>query len=126
MPSLGHTSVTLKVNDGRATVGSLQTTHYDPHDCIKRALQRLGFFWLLAGGSLFIPLAHFVLAPGFLIAGLVTAYLTFKTTQVRNHTTGTCPACNEDIKISMDARDELPKWTYCPVCNAPLRIMGAE
>ena len=126
MPRLEDIPVTLKNNDGHVTVGNLQTTHYDHRDCIKRALQRLGVFWLLAGVSLFIPLAHFVLAPGFLIAGPVMAYLTFKTTQVRNHTTGMCPVCDKDIKINMDTRDELPKWAYCPACNAPLQITNAE
>lgn len=126
MPTIENTPVSLKDNDGKITAGEMQTTLFDQGDCIKRGLQRLGFFWLLAGITLFIPLAHFVLVPGFLIAGPVIAYLTFKTTQVRDHTTGACPACDTGIKINMDGKDELPKWTYCPSCNMPLQITRAE
>jgi len=126
MPKIEITPIILKNNDGKTTPGEMQTTLFDHADCIKRGLQRLGFFWLLAGITLFIPLAHFVLVPGFLIAGPVVAYLTFKTSQVRDHSTGICPTCNENIKIAMDAKDELPKWTYCPACNTPLQITRAE
>jgi hypothetical protein len=122
MPEIEHSDVYLQDNDGNHQPGQLQTTRYDQGDRVKRALQRLGFFWLLAGITLFIPIAHFVLVPGFLIAGPVMAYLTYRTEAVRNHTTGTCPVCGEAVTLAMDAKDNLPKWTYCPSCNAPLQI----
>lgn len=126
MPQIEHSEVYLQGNDGDRQAGSLQTTRYDQGDRLKRALQRLAFFWLLAGITLFIPIAHFVLVPGFLIAGPVVAYLTYQTEAVRNHTSGTCPACGKEITLAMDAKDTLPKWTYCPDCNAPLQICKQE
>jgi hypothetical protein len=125
MPSIDNTDINIRDNDGSTTPGGMQTTRYNRGDCIKRAFQRLAFFWLLAGVTLFIPIAHFVLVPGFLIAGPVIAYLTYRTTWVRNHASGRCPACDTDIRIGLDARDELPKWSYCPSCNAPLRLADA-
>jgi hypothetical protein len=123
MPTIENTSVHIKGNDGQVTTGSLQTTHYDHGECVKRALLKLGLFWLLALVSSPIIIVHFVLVPGFLIAGPWMAYRTFQTTYTRNHVQGQCPECKEDVEIKMEARDELPKWTYCPRCNNPLQIL---
>jgi hypothetical protein len=126
MPTIEHTPVAIKDNDGNPKPGQMQATLFDHNDCVKRALSLLGLFWLLGGISLFIPLAHFVLVPGFLIAGPVIAYLTYKTTRRRDHVDGECPVCKETIKIKMEAKDELPKWTYCPACTAPLQITSSD
>lgn len=83
---------------------------------------RLGLFWLLSIGSLPIMIAHWVLVPGFFIAGPIMAVLTFKTKQVTDVAKGTCPSCEEAISVKMEAKDTLPKWTYCPSCNNPLHM----
>jgi hypothetical protein len=90
---------------------------------MKRALLRLAACWAAAGVTLFIPLAHFVLVPGFLIAGPVMAVGAYRTEWARNHATGHCPACQADITLALEAKDTLPKWTYCPACNVPLQII---
>ncbi|NOX77266.1 MAG: hypothetical protein GXP17_11785 [Gammaproteobacteria bacterium] len=125
MASIDLSAITLTGKDSNSTPGTLQTTRFDQSDRLKRALQRLGFFWLLAGITIFIPLAHFVLVPGFFIAGPVIAYMTYQTHWVRNHAAGVCPTCQQEIQLSLDARDQLPKWTYCPTCNAPLHLTEA-
>lgn len=79
-------------------------------------------FWAMAGVTLFIPLAHFVLVPGFLIAGPVVAVMVYRSEQARDHAEGRCPLCGEEITIKLEAKDEIPKWTYCPACNAALQI----
>jgi len=123
MPKLENTPVSITDNDGKIAPGQMQTTYFDQGDRLKRALQRLGFFWLLAGITAFIPIAHFVLVPGFLIAGPVVAYMTFQMGWMRNHVSGECPGCQKEITIKLEAKDELPKWTYCPACNVPLQII---
>jgi len=126
MPTIKNIPVQIKGNDGQVTLGSLQTTHYDHGECVKRALMKLGLFWLLALGSLPIIFAHWVLVPGFFIAGPWIAYRTFQATYTRNHMQGDCPVCQENVKIKMEARDELPKWTYCPSCSNPLQILEID
>lgn len=126
MPKIENIPVSIKNNDGKITSGEMQTTLFNHGECVKRGLQRFGFFWLLAAITLFIPLAHFVLVPGFLIAGPVIAYLTYKATFQRDHITGTCPSCEEKITIKLEAKDELPKWTYCPNCKTPLHITQTD
>ena len=123
MPTIEDTSVHIKGNDGQAASGSLQSTHYNQGECVKRALMKLGLFWLLALGSIPIIFAHWVLVPGFFIAGPWMAYRTFQVKFTRNHVRTTCPMCREDIEIKLEAGDELPKWAYCPSCNAPLHIL---
>jgi len=123
MPTIENTSVHIKGNDGQVISGSLQTTHYDHSECVKRGLLKLCLFWLLALASIPIIFAHWVLVPGFFIAGPWMAYRTFQVKHARNHVRGACPVCQEDVKIKMETRDELPKWTYCPRCSNPIQIL---
>jgi len=122
MPNIENTPVSIKNNDGKSTAGQMQTTWFEHRDRVKRGLLKLGLFWLLAVASLPIIFAHWVLVPGFFLAGPWMAYLTYKTTHRRDHVSGICPDCNEKITIKLESKDELPKWTYCPACNTPLHI----
>ena len=123
MPQTKTTAIYFRNNDGtKSTDATLHTIHYDQKDCLKRALQRLGLFWLLAVGSVFLIIVHWVLVPGFFIAGPIVAVMTYKTKQAAEKCTGPCPSCNEEISVKMEPKDTLPKWTYCPSCNNPLHI----
>ncbi len=126
MPSNDITDIQIRDGDGNAADGKLHTTLYDVGDRTRRALLRLAMFWGMAGVSLFIPLAHFVLVPGFLIAGPVVAVMVYRSKQARDHVEGRCPVCGEGITIKLEAKDEIPKWTYCPACNAALQITELE
>ena len=125
MASIEKTNIQLKDNDGKTAAGLLFTTCYAAGDRLKRALLRLLGFWLAAGLAVFIPIAHFVLVPGFLIAGPVLAYLTYQQKQARDHAEGQCPVCQAEVNIKLEAKDEIPKWSYCPACNASLEITDA-
>jgi hypothetical protein len=126
MPTIEHSPVAVKDNDGITLPGQMQTTWFDHNDCVKRALLKLALFWFLAVVSLPIIFAHWVLVPGFLIAGPFLAYHTYKTGHRRDHVDGECPVCKEKITIKLEAKDELPKWTYCPACKAPLQITSSD
>ena len=126
MPSIENTDVRFVDNHGNSAAASLQTTLFDSRDRMKRALLKLGLFWLLAVGSIPIIFAHWVLVPGFFLAGPWMAWHTYQVRQVRNHVTGECPVCKETVEIKLEANDELPKWSYCPACTAPLQIVHSE
>jgi len=123
MPRIETTDIQLKDNAGNVVPGSLQTTLYDARDRLRRAGLRLAACWAAAGVTLFIPLAHFVLVPSFLIAGPVLAVGAYRMERVRNHAGGRCPVCKAEITLALEAKDTLPKWTYCPACNAPLQLI---
>lgn len=120
------TPVLFQDNDGNARPGSVHATVYEASDRLKRAVVRLLSLWAAAAISIFIPLAHFVLVPAFLIAGIVMAIAAYRTDRALNHAQGVCPVCQEEITIPMEASDQLPKWTYCPKCNAPLQIVVSD
>lgn len=123
MPQTLTTPIHFRNNDNTVAKDALlHTIHYDQSDCIKRALMRLGLFWLLAMGSIFLIIVHWVLVPGFFIAGPIVAVMTYRTKQAAEKCTGECPSCNEAITVKMEAKDVIPKWTYCPSCNNPLHI----
>ncbi len=122
MPGSEITPVRFRNSDGETADGSLFTTVHSAGERIQRALLWLALLWVLAGVSLFIPLAHFVLVPGFLIAGPVVAVMVYRSEWARERAEGKCPVCGEEATIKLEARDEIPKWTYCPACNAALQI----
>lgn len=126
MPSIENTTVCFTGNEDVSSTASLQTTHYDSRDRIKRALLQLGLFWLLSAGSIPIIFAHWVLVPGFFLAGPWMAWRTYHITEVGNQVSGNCPTCNNGIEVKLEANDGLPKWSYCPSCNAPLQITRPE
>jgi hypothetical protein len=127
MPTVTTTPVQIQDNSGEHTVsGIFHTTHFDQSDCLKRALMKLGLFWLLALGSLFIIFAHWVLVPGFFLAGPFMAYRTYQTKSTPTDIQGDCPVCNKAMDLKLEPKDVLPKWTYCPHCNVPLHITSAD
>ena len=103
--------------------GVLHITHYKKSERIKRAAAVLGLCWLGAAGSIPIVIAHWVLVPGFLIAGPVFGYIRLNQATVKEHILGRCPVNDKDIKIDMEPSEELPKWTYCPACNKAIQLI---
>lgn len=103
--------------------GALEVTSYDSRDRTIRALKTLGLFWGLALVSVPIIVAHWVLVPGFLIAGPVMAWRKYGVLQTAGGAHGTCPACAKEMQILLEPEDELPKRTYCPMCNAPIELV---
>ena len=124
MPSTETTEIQLQDNEGNASLGNMRTTRYSSGDRMTRAAIRLGACWAAAGVTLFIPLVHFVLVPGFLLAGPIMAVSAYRSELARELARGICPVCKEAVEIKLEADDNLPKWTYCPKCNAPLQLVA--
>jgi len=106
--------------------GILYLQSFDARDRKIRAAKMLGMMWLFAALSVPIIIAHFVLVPGFLIAGPVMAYKRYRVTEVPDHVSGKCPAGKEDFTLSLEASDRLPLWTHCPACHASLHLFEKE
>ena len=86
---------------------------------IGRALVALVVCWALAAASVPILLAHFILVPGLVAAGLVLAYLRFRTTRVLTRIYGACPRCGVEQDF------EPPRWgrkVDCPRCKNQLTL----
>ena len=115
--------IVMKGNESASSVAELHTRTFTPGERMGRAGKLLGISWLLEVVTLFIPIAHFVLVPLFLIAGPVMAVMRYKSESVMEKAHGVCPECANTIDIELEPNDKLPKRTYCPVCSKPLQLM---
>lgn len=102
--------------------GELHLQVFDKRDRTRRAALAWLTCWGLSVASLPIIFAHWVLVPGFFIAGPFVAYRYFNIGQVAKKITGSCPACRQSVELGLEASDQLPMWRYCPQCNASLYI----
>lgn len=120
-------AVVFKNSSGdKSTDAQLHISVFDNKERTIRALKRLGLFWLLSIGSIPIIFAHWVLVPGFFIAGPVAAVFAYRVTEMLEKSSGTCPECREPIEVKMEPKELLPKWTYCPKCNTPVQITSVQ
>jgi hypothetical protein len=123
MMSVAETRPILIENDaGVSRAGTLQLQVFSERERGLRALKILGILWGLAVVTVFIPVAHFVLVPGFLIAGPVMAVQRYRTGESVEGATGVCPTCGQPVTVPLDPAARLPLWTYCPPSNDPIRL----
>jgi hypothetical protein len=90
---------------------------------IGRAVVALLTCWVLAAVSVFIVLAHFVLVPSFVVAGLVLAYFRLRTVRVVQRIHGACPRCGVEQDFAP------PSWGRlidCPLCKNQLTLTGLD
>ena len=126
MPTVETHPVLIKGNNDQTEEGLLQTTVYTHQDRVKRAILVCAGLWLLAALSVPLIFAHWVLVPGFLIAGPIVGLKRYRTERVPNTVTGQCPACHEKLVISLESTDQLPLWTYCSSNNDPIQLLNFE
>jgi hypothetical protein len=81
-----------------------------------RAATRWVGLWVLAVGSILVPLLHFVLVPGFFIAGPLLAMLAFRETVVVTSTQVTCPKCGKQSGIETGTTG-WPAGLRCTHCS---------
>ncbi len=103
--------------------GHLKVLAFDNRERMNRALKLGGIFWGLAAVSVMIPIAHWVLVPGLLLAGPLAAWFKYRQQYETVSAQGVCPLCDTPVVIPMEAADRLPKWVYCPKCNGSLHLL---
>lgn len=114
--------VYLKPGEGVPAEGTLHRVRFNSADRLLNAGKVLGLFWLGALVTVFIPIAHFVLVPSLALAGPIMAFLRYRSTVANKNITACCPKCNKDIEIRLEANAKLPLYTYCPACDASLKV----
>ncbi len=125
MPALEQRSIFIRSGE-QQNEGVLHLQAFTPQERLVRAAKVWGLSWLLAVLSLPIIGAHWVLVPGFLLAGPIWAFKRYRTPAVPDHVTGHCPSKQEEISLPLEASDSLPMWTHCPVCHASLQLVERE
>ncbi len=87
----------------------------------KRAFRGLGIAWGLAVISIALPLAHFILVPGFLLAGPFAFFWIRKQEGTIIGLVAQCPFCEKAL-TGCRAGIEWPLRIVCAHCSEPVRI----
>ena len=106
--------------------GTARLREHDPGERAARALKAAGLCLGLAALSVFLPIAHFVLVPGFLIAAPIFAFRRLRQRASIVSLGGTCPRCGE--ARTFEAKGALgPGFkTTCPVCSFAIDVEVGE
>jgi hypothetical protein len=91
-----------------------------------RALAGLGMCWALALGGLFIPVAHFILVPTFVVAGIVVAIKRAREDRRLLLLRGACPRCGAAQKFKPGGRFATGRSIDCPKCHGTLTLVTGE
>ena len=95
---------------------------FDKPERVRRAIKGLATFWAAALGSVFIPVAHFLLVPGFALFGMVTFFERIGAREVVTSAVGVCPDCGREQQLEMGGRFRVPRDVACRYCQRSLRI----
>ncbi|MGH7531535.1 MAG: hypothetical protein ACREMN_14235 [Gemmatimonadales bacterium] len=107
---------------GEPTSATVTLRFFDRPQRIRRAVTGLAQFWAAALGSVFIPVAHFVLVPGFALVGLYTFWERLGAREVVTVAEGVCPDCGRSQKLEASGRWHVPRHVACRYCQRNLRI----
>jgi len=90
---------------------------------VGRAFAGLGMFWALALGGLFIPVAHFILVPVFLGAGIIMAIKRSREDRRLAEVRGPCPRCGAQQTFKAGGRFEAGRSLDCPACHGTFAVV---
>lgn len=104
------------------TAATVTIRSFDKPERMRRALKGLATFWAAALGSVFIPVAHFLLVPSFALYGIYTFFERLNADQIVVTAEGTCPDCGKAQKLEVGGRWRVPRNVACRFCQRSLRI----
>jgi hypothetical protein len=105
----------------KKTFGNVRARYFDKGERSERALKVFGLSWGIGIFCIIIPLAHFILVPGFLLAGPVVAYFFYKQTDIVLDSSGPCPSCEKPFKVAR-TRVQWPISDVCSECHNSVKI----
>lgn len=114
--------VEIRSSERESKFGEIWIQEYDSKSRSRRALKWLGICWAAAIGSVVIPLAHFVLVPGFFLAGPIIAMILYGKEKEIVGGSGICPSCGKSF---IAARGSV-KWPYSDVCGSCHRSVSIQ
>ncbi len=87
-----------------------------------RVLGGLGMFWGLGLVSVFIPIAHFVLVPTFVLGGIAMAIVRAREDRRLILLQGACPRCGAAQEFRPGGRFADGRSFDCPKCHGTLTL----
>jgi 4-hydroxybenzoate polyprenyltransferase len=113
--------VTITDARGKRSSGKLKVARWDKSFRTRRALKILGLFWGLALCSVVLPLVHFVLVPGLLLAGPFVAAFFYGQEGAILGGEGDCPSCGARFTVAKRGVQAEFKQV-CSSCRDELRL----
>lgn len=111
--------------NSQTSKGEILIQFWNKKERTKRALKFGGMCWGFAIVCVFIPLLHFILVPGFLIAGPIVAFVVLSRESAILGGKGLCPYCNAALPIAR-APYRFPISDLCTQCQSSLKIEPAH
>jgi hypothetical protein len=105
------------VHHDQAAPATVRVLGHDARDRARRAMLGLGACWGAAILAVFLPLLHFILVPGPLVA---LSQLKQRVTIL--DVTGPCPACGNPIHESLMSDSRVPLSLRCEKCRRALTV----
>jgi hypothetical protein len=93
-----------------------------PGQRFARTAGGLGMFWGLALASVFIPVAHFVLVPAFVVGGIVMAVKRAREDRRLLWVRGVCPRCGVEQELKPGGRFVDGRTFDCPSCHGNITL----
>lgn len=109
-----------------ATTAQVRIDVLSPRERARRAALALAAGLGLALIALPIPLVHFLLVPGALVAGIALAALRLRQRETFRSADGCCPYCGARQRFAAFGPVRLPKRLYCASCQRELYLTAAE
>ncbi len=107
---------------GNRTTATVTLQSFDRAERVRRALKGLATFWAAALGSVFIPVAHFVLVPTLLLYGVYTFWQRIGAAEVAMAAQATCPDCGAEQQLDVRGRWSVPRDVACGRCQRSLHL----
>jgi hypothetical protein len=114
-------AVLLKGYDEATAPGELRIQEWNKRERTLRAMKFGGACLGLAIVSVILPLLHFVLVPGFLLAGPIVAFVVLGQEAVVLGGKGICPYCKKTMTIVRNA-PRFPISDMCEHCQKSVKI----
>jgi hypothetical protein len=105
--------VRISGSGGLESLGEVSIEEFDQKTRMMRGLQTFGIFLACAIVAIFIPLLHFVLVPGLLMAGIGFGFSAYQKTALVRGGKGVCPKCKNEFDIVQNP----PNWPLKDVCS---------
>ncbi len=105
---------------------TISVRSYARPERVRRAVTGLAAAWGAALLSVFIPVAHFLLVPGFVLFGLFLFVTRIRTDRVVVDATGTCPDCGTQQTLDVHGRWHLPRQLACSHCHRILTLAADD
>jgi len=111
--------------DGHEAVYNLASGAFNYSSRLMKALVAFSGFAVAALVSIAIPVLHFVLVPGFLIAAFVFSYLKFNQVSYVDLKDFNCPMCSNPLNENLVYQTKSKGSTklYCSECRKSMKLI---